>query len=268
MSSLLLVLLCAMPVGVVVGLISGLLGIGGGLILVPVFYILLVFVGVPPEMLMPMALGSSLAAIIVTSCASCLAHHRLGNVPWSIIPMLLAGLATGSLIAGYLAHHIPVWLLEAGFACFAAVMSMRMWRQRKQMQVNETKVMTPWSTLSATTAIGAFSALLGIAGGTLLVPYLSERGQQMTRAIGASSCCGIIVAAAGALGYVLSGWRVTGLPDWSLGYVYLPLVVGVVVTALFSAPIGAKLASRWPTQRLKRIVAVLLLLVALKLILF
>ncbi|TAA41853.1 sulfite exporter TauE/SafE family protein [Corallincola spongiicola] len=267
-SSALFILLCSLPVGVLVGAISGLLGIGGGLVLVPVFYLLLPLAGVQPDNLMTMSLASSLAAVIITSLSSCLAHARLGNVPWQNIPLLLSGLASGALMAGYLAALIPAWFLELAFALFAGAMSIRMWLDQRQAKSEQSKPYRKFHVLVATTVIGGVSALLGIAGGTLLVPYLSSHGMIMKRAIGASACCGIIVAAAGTLGYISSGLQVSHLPEFSIGYVYLPAVLGIAITALFSAPLGAKLASRWPTRRLKKIVAIMLLLVAVKLLLF
>jgi uncharacterized membrane protein YfcA len=268
MSAALIILLWSLPVGVAVGIISGLLGIGGGLILVPVFHTLLPFAGVGSEELMTMSLASSLAAIVITSISSCLAHARLGNVPWEKIPLMLIGLALGALVAGSMASKIPAVLLEAGFALFAVVMSIRMWLAQKYEEVEQHRELRPIPVFLATTTIGTLSAWLGIAGGTLLVPYLCAHGLVIKRAIGASACCGIMVAAAGTVGYVTSGLGLSHLPEFSVGHVYLPAVIGIALTSLFSAPLGARLASRWPTRRIKRIVAIMLLLVAIKLLVF
>nr|WP_283104976.1 sulfite exporter TauE/SafE family protein [Shewanella dokdonensis] len=252
--------------GIVVGFSAGLLGIGGGLIAVPALIYLLPMVNVPVGYLPHVAIATSLAAIILTSFSSARAHHQRGNIDWSLFKPMLPGTILGALAAGFIAELIPGADLKRGFAVFVILMSVNMAFPYKPTAV-EKKLPSAALLFLVSALIAVISGLMGIGGGTLTVPFLCWCGLQMRQAVGFSSANGLIIALWGSLGYVIAGWNIQGMPLGSLGYVYLPALVGIVVTSMLLAPVGAKAASTWPTPVLKKIFAALLLVVGLKLML-
>lgn len=266
MESLLLLLGACLLLGIVVGFSAGLLGIGGGLIAVPALIYLLPMVDVPAGYLPHVAIATSLAAIILTSFSSARAHHQRGNIDWSLFKPMLPGTILGALAAGFIAELIPGADLKRGFAVFVILMSVNMAFPYKPTAV-EKKLPSAALLFLVSALIAVISGLMGIGGGTLTVPFLCWCGLQMRQAVGFSSANGLIIALWGSLGYVIAGWNIQGMPLGSLGYVYLPALVGIVVTSMLLAPVGAKAASTWPTPVLKKIFAALLLVVGLKLML-
>jgi len=258
-----------MLLGAVVGFLAGLLGIGGGLVIVPVLLVLLPLAEVADQALMPMILGTSLAAILLTSISTLFAHRRLGNIPVSILPFILSGIGFGALVGSYFADTIPSHLLKLFFACFVIVMSLQMWLGSKKAEGEAARSSLPrGKVVVVSSVIGTLSSLLGIGGGVMLVPYLtSVENLDMRRAIGASACGGVMVALMGSLGYLWAGMHTTqSLPPWSVGYIYLPAFIGIISLSLFTAPIGVKVAKKLPVKILKRIFAVLLFVVGTKIL--
>ncbi|QUN04953.1 sulfite exporter TauE/SafE family protein [Shewanella yunxiaonensis] len=264
MESLLLVWGACLLLGIVVGFSAGLLGIGGGLIAVPALIYMLPWVHVPANYLPHVAIATSLAAIILTSFSSARAHHARGNIDWSLFKPMLPGTIIGALCSGFIAQLISGNDLKRGFAVFVILMSANMAFPYKPS--SEGKKLPPAIVLFLASAfIAVISGLMGIGGGTLTVPFLCWCGLQMRQAVGFSSANGLVIALWGSLGYVIAGWDIEGMPLGSLGYVYLPALVGIVITSMLLAPVGAKAASTWPTPVLKKIFAALLLVVGLKL---
>jgi len=264
------ILAICLALGAVVGFLAGLLGIGGGLIIVPVLLVLLPLAGVNEQALMPMVLGTSLAAILLTSSSTLFMHHRLGNIPRPILPYILSGVGLGALIGSYFADTIPSHLLKLFFACFVIIMSLQMWLGSKKADgCADTLPDIPSSKLTAVSGlIGSLSSLLGIGGGVLLVPYLTSVTKlDMRRAIGASSAAGFVVSLMGSFGYMWSGLHTAlTLPPWSMGYIYLPAFVGIICVSLFTAPVGVKVAKKLQVKVLKRCFAVLLFIVGTKIL--
>ncbi|MFQ6371342.1 sulfite exporter TauE/SafE family protein [Shewanella sp. YIC-542] len=266
MESLMLMLGACLLLGVVVGFSAGLLGIGGGLIAVPVLLYLLPLAEVPANYLPHVAIATSLAAIILTSFSSARAHHQRGNVPWFLFKPMLPGTILGALASGFIAELISGDDLKRGFAVFVMLMAVNMAFPYKPSA--EGKTMPPPVVMFVVSAlIAVISGMMGIGGGTLTVPFLCWCGLQMRQAVGFSSANSLVIALWGSLGYVIAGWNIQGMPLGSLGYIYLPALVGIVVTSMLLAPVGAKAASVWPTPVLKKIFAALLLVVGLKLML-
>ncbi len=256
--------------GALVGFLAGLLGIGGGLVIVPVLLVLLPLTQVSDQVLMPMVLGTSLAAILLTSISTLIAHHRSGNIPKKILPYILSGIGFGALVGSYFADTIPSHLLKLFFACFVILMSFQMWLGAKKTEhTNRPLSQLPKAKLvGVSSIIGTLSSLLGIGGGVILVPYLtSVEKLDMRRTIGASASGGFVVASMGSLGYLWAGLHTKQLlPEWSLGYIYLPAFIGIICLSLFTAPLGVKVAKQLPVKVLKRCFSVLLFIVGTKIL--
>ena len=250
--------------GAVAGLLAGLLGVGGGLILVPVLLALLPYSAIPEAVLMHTAIGSSLAAIVLTSLASVRAHHARGAVLWSAVWQLLPTLALGALLAGSVAARFHSRVLTVLFAGFALTMALRIWRSAGAVYVPREP--GRWRLPIAGAVIGLLSGLVGIGGGSLTVPLLLRYGYAMSNAVATSAACGLPIALFGSVGYIVAGWS-HDLPRGASGFVYWPAVLCLTAASCFTAPVGARWAHRWSPVRLKRFFAVFLLLVVAKLLL-
>ncbi|MGS0679534.1 sulfite exporter TauE/SafE family protein [Shewanella sp. 125m-7] len=265
MESWLYILSICLVLGAVIGFMAGLLGIGGGLIAVPALLHILPQVGITSEKLPHVAIATSLAAIILTSLSSARAHHKRGNIPWSLFRSMLPGFVLGALCSGFISEMIAAKYLQQIFAVFVILMAAQMAFPFKA-ESNRT-MPAPMNLFFAATAIAIIAALMGIGGGVLLVPFLTWCGLQMRFAVGFSAATGLLIALFGSIGYTLAGWGAVGLPAWTLGYIYLPALIGIVSTSMLMAPVGARAASNLPTAKLKKIFAILLALVGLKLVL-
>jgi uncharacterized membrane protein YfcA len=255
-----------MALGAVAGVMAGLFGIGGGLVIVPVLAMLFAAQGFPAELVMIMSVATSLATIICTSIFSVLAHHRLGAVLWpkvlSLGPGIMAGAAAGAVVAdrisgGVLRFIFIIYLLGVGIQ-MALQLKPKPGRQQPSKQLD----------FAVAFIMGLLSSLLGIGGGTLTVPFLVHFQTPMRNAVAIASACGLPIAVVGTIGYALLGRNMLQLPDWSLGYIYLPSFLGIVIASIFTAPIGAKLAHKLPAEKLKRYFSLLLFVMAAKLIWF
>lgn len=249
--------------GIAAGILSGLFGLGGGVIIVPVLLILFGIQGVDPAASMHMAVASSLAIIVMTSLSSVRSHWRRGGVRWNIAGAMTPGIVLGALAGALLAAWISGELLRLIFASFLLAVALRMALSR---DIQRTLSLPGSAGLGAAGGgIGLISALVGIGGGSLTVPFLAKCGIGMREAVGTSAACGLPIALAGTLGYVLSGWGNPLVPDWSSGYVFWPAVLAVAVTSTLLAPVGAMLSYRLPAILLRRLFAMLLGLMAIRL---
>jgi len=257
------IFLVSILLGIVTGLLAGLFGIGGGLVIVPVLVMLFTAQGFPAELVMLMAVATSLAAIILTAIASVSAHHRLGAVVWakvfSLSPGIMIGAALGAVVAKQingdtLRHILVVFLLYVGLQMAFQV-------KPKPGRLKQSRALD----FLVANFIGLLSSIVGIGGGTLTVPYLVSGQMLMRNAVAVASACGLPIAVAGTISYALLGWNATHLPEWSLGYVYLPVFIGTGLSSIITAPIGAKLAHNLPAAKLKRYFSLLLFVMAAKL---
>lgn len=251
--------------GSLAGLMAGLLGVGGGLLIVPVLMWAFALLGFASEVLVHLAVGTSLATIVVTSLSSIRAHHRRGAVRWELVRQLSPGILLGSLGGALVADWMSADWLRRVFAVFVLFVGTRMLLGRK-VRVGR-QLPGQAGMWGAGGVIGAVSALVGIGGGSLTVPFLHASGVDMRQAVASSSACGLPIALAGGLGFVWTGWSEPGLPPGSTGYVYWPAFAGIVLTSILFAPLGAHLAHRLPVRALQRVFAVLLLGVGVKLLL-
>ncbi len=250
--------------GLVVGFVAGLLGVGGGLIIVPVLILLLHANGLAAGMEPQLALGTSLASILFTSLASVRAHHRHGAVEWPLVRRITPGVVLGTLGGAVVAAQMPATVLKVFFVVFLFYAVVQMWLDFKPAP--HRGLPGRGGTTLAGGVIGAVSSWVGIGGGTLSVPFMLWHNVALHRAIATSAAIGFPIAIAGAAGYLLGGWNAKDLPRGSLGFVYLPALAGIALGSVLTAPLGARTAHRLPVRPLKRVFALLLLALALRMV--
>ena len=212
---------------------------------------------------MIMAIATSLAAIIITAIASVYSHYRLGSIIWQKVLRLLPGIVVGAEFGALIADRVDVDTLRIIFVIYLIYAGVEMLRSAEP----KTGIYHPsaFADFCAGIVIGLLSALVGIGGGTLTVPYLTHCHYPMRNAVAIARACGLPIALAGTVSYALLGMKAPQLPEWSVGYIYLPSVLAVGLTSLFTAPIGARLAYRLPAKKLKRYFSLLIFTLALKL---
>jgi uncharacterized protein len=258
------VFLACLLFGGFAGVLAGLFGIGGGLVLVPFFIWLFNKQDFSEEIVMMMAVATSLATIIITAVASVAAHHHLGSILWRSVANLAPTIFVGAIFGAVIAGLMPSGALQKVFAVYLIIVGMQMAFLLTPM---EGDLMQSSILLSiAGLLIGIFSAVLGIGGGTLTVPVLIKLHFPMRNAVAISSACGLPIACAGTISYAVMGWHKTGLPAGSFGYVYVPAFLGIVLTSMLMAPVGARLAHRLPTKKLKQLFSVVVFIAAYKLL--
>jgi uncharacterized protein len=251
--------------GVAAGVIAGLLGVGGGIIIVPALAFLLAGGDVAAERLMHVAVGTSLACIVVTSISSLLAHHRRGAVDWAIFRRLGPGIAFGAVVGAFIAADLHSETLAAVFAIFLLIVAARMvlaGQPPAGRSLPRDPALSAWGV-----GIGTMSALVGIGGGTMTVPLLAWSNVPLHRAVGTSAACGLPIAVAGAAAFVYTGWGLAGLPPGSTGHIYWPAFLAVAPVAVATAPLGARLAHSLPVKPLRIAFAVFMVAVALRMLL-
>lgn len=258
------ILLMYIFVGAIAGVLAGLLGIGGGLVIVPMLVFCFVRQGIPEVMIMHLALGTSLASIMFTAVSSFRAHHKHGAVHWDVVRKIVIGIFTGTFMGSYIAAQLSTRFLKGFFVVFLYYVAVQMLTGKKPKPKRQIPGRT--AMFGVGNVIGVVSSLVGIGGGTLSVPFMIWCNMTVHHAIGTSAAIGFPIAIAGTIGYIVNGWTVAGLPDYSLGYIYLPALVGIVVTSVLTAPLGVRLAHSLPVNRLKRIFAVLLLVMGTRML--
>ncbi|HEY7886257.1 MAG TPA: sulfite exporter TauE/SafE family protein [Cellvibrionaceae bacterium] len=257
-------LLSYLALGAITGVFAGLLGIGGGGIMVPVLVLLFAAQGVEQTVLVHLALGTSMAAIVPTALASTLAHHRRGGVNWQAARSLTPGVLLGTFVATFIAASLANKPLAIFFAVFMTIMAAYMMWGRPPRPERMLPRFTGMTFVG--TGIGAVSALVAIGGGSLTVPFLVWCNTPVARAIGTSASVGLPIAAAGAIGYAINGWGDVALPPHALGFVLWPAVLLMASMSFFTAPLGAYLAHRLPVLTLKRLFALVMVLLAIKML--
>lgn len=260
-STLLLYLL----LGAFAGVMAGLLGVGGGLIIVPVLAWIFRGQHFSESVVMHLAIGTSLATIVVTSLSSVRAHHQRGAVLWPVVWQLTPGIVVGAWLGAAIADGLSSFTLQKVFAVFVLLMSAQMGLGAKPAPQRELPGAAAMGAVGG--VIGVVSAIVGIGGGSLTVPFLAWCNISIRQAVATSAACGLPIALAGSVGFVITGLNAPALPAWSLGYIYGPALAGVAVVSMLFAPLGAKLAHTLPTELLKRVFAVFLMLVGIKMLL-
>ncbi|WP_185267711.1 sulfite exporter TauE/SafE family protein [Halopseudomonas xiamenensis] len=251
--------------GACAGVLAGLFGVGGGMIIVPVLVYSFALQGFAPEVLTHMAVGTSLATIAFTSVNSVRAHNKLGAVRWRLFLWLALGIVFGCLLGGLTASGLSGPILQKIIGVFAICVAIQMaFELKPRAALGEPG--KPTLTVAGG-VIGWASTIFGIGGGSLTVPFLVWRSVPMQQAVATSAACGMPIAVAGALSFMVTGWAAADLPDWSLGYVYLPAMIGIAATSVFFAGYGARLAHRLSQRLLKRLFSLLLVSVGINFLL-
>jgi uncharacterized membrane protein YfcA len=253
-----------LALGGAAGVLAGMLGVGGGVVIVPALTLLFASQRMPATFAPHLALGTSLASIVFTSIASVRAHHERGAVDWRVFRRVTPGIVLGTFLGSWVAARLSARLLAVLFVVFLGYVAVQLLldvRPRPSRQLPGAGGM-----FGAGSLIGGVSSLVGIGGGSMSVPFLVWCNVSVRQAIGTSAAIGFPIALAGTLGYVANGLTVDALPPHSLGFVYLPALLGVALASTLTAPLGARLAHALPVALLKRIFALVLAVMGAKLL--
>lgn len=258
------IILTYITVGAVAGILAGLLGIGGGLVIVPMLVFCFTRQQIPQEHIMHIALATSMASIVFTSVSSFMAHHKRGAVHWIIVRRIAFGILTGTFFGTYIASRMSTDFLKGFFVVFLYYVATQMLMDKKP----EPSRNFPGNAgmFGVGNVIGIVSSLVGIGGGTLSVPFMVWCNLPVHHAIGTSAAIGFPIAVAGTLGYIVNGLNVINLPPYSIGYIYLPALICIIISSVLTAPLGVRLAHSLPVSKLKRVFAILLFAVGTRML--
>lgn len=257
----LILIIAYICIGLVAGFIGGLLGVGGGVITVPSFFVLFYLLGYPENALMPFSVGTSLAIMIFNTISSTWAQHQQRNVKWKIFKIMALGLIFGSLLGAFIGTWLPEKLLEIFFGIFLCSLSIVF--HRDKLPIFDISEKISFIVLRMASCItGILSSLLGIGGGILTVPLLTSMRIPLKNAVGTSSSITLLVSFMGAFFYILFGWN-QSLSSYNLGYIHLPAFFIVGVTTLFSARLGVQYMHQVNLRQIQKMFAYMLLMTGL-----
>ena len=254
-----------LALGAVAGTMAGVFGVGGGIIIVPVLVFAFELQNIAPEIIMHLAIGTSLATILVTGSSSTLGHFRRGSIHRAWLKALLPGLVLGSVAGAFVADNLSGSSLGTMFGIFVLLISTKMVFGLTPKPGSAAP--SNWVMALAGGAIGTVSALFGIGGGAMTVPLLSRCGAGMTQAVGTAAAVGLPIALVGALAFIVVGWGNPLLPAWATGFVMWPAFFSIVVTSVPFARLGVKLAHVLPAYALRLSFALLLAVVGVRFLL-
>ena len=251
-------------VGAIAGVLAGLLGIGGGQVIVPMLVFCMARQGISDHAIMHLALGTSMASIMFTAFSSAWSHHKRGGVKWIVVRRVVAGILLGTFLGSFVAAQLSTGILKGIFVLFLYYIGVQLLTGKKPRPGRQ--LPGRGGMFGVGNVIGAVSSLVGIGGGALSVPFMVWCNVPLRQAIGTSAAIGLPIAVAGTAGYIYNGIGVQDLPAYTVGYVYLPALVGLIVTSVFTAPLGVRLAHSLPVDKLKRVFAGLLLVVGTRML--
>ncbi len=268
-----MLILLYLLLGTIAGIFSGLLGIGGGLIIVPCLLLVFPLVGIPPSV--HVAVGTSLATIIITLCASMNTHlqHSDRQLLWRLGKQFLPGIIIGTLLGAGIAKLLSGAHLAILFGIIVWLLALRVFLVKNSETENETRTVEQllppkiWL-LPINVLIASLAAIMGVGGGGFMITFLQIRKVPMHISIPIATLMGIPVAILGTISYILLGSNDPNLPHWSTGYVYWPAVLGITTMSIFTAPLGAKLAHKLPGKLLRWIFVLMLVIIGAKMILW
>ena len=260
-----LLLIALLTAGIIGGVLAGLLGVGGGIVVVPALEFVLEWYGVPSTFRMHIAVATSLAVIIPTSISSARAHHKRGTVDTALAKRWAPLLGIGSVIGVLVASQVSGPTLTAIFSAFAILVAVKMALPLDRKTITTAVPTTPAMGIVPTT-IGAISSMMGIGGGTLTVPTLTLCGEPIHRAVGTSALFGLIISVPGAIAFIVAGWGNPLLPPGSLGFVSLAGFILIAPTTVLCAPLGARLAHALSRRALSLLFGIFLLIVAVRML--
>jgi uncharacterized membrane protein YfcA len=263
MQELILLVVAMLLSGCVAGLFAGLLGVGGGIVIVPMMEVALSFLGIDPSIRMHIAVATSLAVIIPTSISSARAHHKRQAVDVALVKRWAMFVLVGALAGTFVAAQVHSRVLSAVFALFAFLIALKMlFRQQDEALVDEIPA-AAWLYVIPT-SIGFFSSMMGIGGGTFSVMILTLFGKPVHKAVGTASLFGLFIAVPGTIGFIIAGWGNSMLPPMSLGYVSLVGFVLIAPSTVLMAPIGARIAHGMSQRNLNLVFGLFLLVAAIR----
>jgi uncharacterized protein len=243
-------------IGTCTGFLAGLLGIGGGMVMVPFLTLILSHRNYPAQYTVKMAVATSLATIAFTSLSSVRAHHQRDAVLWPVVKVLAPGILVGSLLGAQVAHALPAKWLGVFFAIFVAFSATQMLLGRKPRPSRS--LPGPLATFGVGSVIGGLSALVGAGGAFVSVPFMTWCNVRIHDAVGTSAALGFPIALAGTIGYIWAGRALPQMPPGSVGYLYLPGLVVISLASMLMAPVGARTAHRLPIAPMRKLFAFLL----------
>ena len=245
-------------VGSISGIVAGILGIGGGILIVPVIVYLLQHQSTQLLHLQHIAVGTSFAIMIFTGISNARAQHRHHNIDWSMFRKIIGGIVLGTLIGSLFAAQLSEKVLRIFFIIFLYAMAIKMWMQPPMPDAHQTSQKLIFS---VGTGIGLLSSWLGIGGGMMTVPFLNYCGVNLHKSIGTSALVTLPLAIAGTLSYLIAGWNVQGLPEYTIGFIYLPGLLILACCTMIFAPVGVRIAKHLSenTKRYAFIVLVMIL---------
>ena len=257
-------ILFLLAMGALAGMFAGLLGIGGGIIIVPVLAMVFTSQGVSIDVLMHVAIGTSLATIVITSLSSIRAHHKHKAIDWPVVRVIAIGVFVGGLLGSIIAKFIAGEDLKLIFSIFMLLIAAQMYfgNEAKAHRTLPGKS----GMILAGTSIGTIASLMGVGGGSMSVPFLTWCNMNIRKAVATSSAIGFPIAVAGTIGFIVTGWSAPDLPVMSFGYVNLPAFFSIVVASVLFAPFGAWIAHRVSPIILKRIFAAFLVILGIRML--
>ena len=253
-----------LALGAFSGLLAGLLGIGGGMVLVPFLTFMLTKHGIPNEHIVHVAIGTSLGVIAFTSVSSLRAHHKAGALLWPIVFKITPGILLGSLLGAKIANLLPTKELAIFFAVFVGFSATQMLLDKKPKPSRQLPQAVGLAGVG--TVIGTVSSIVGAGGGFLSVPFMTWCNINVRNAVATSAAIGFPIAIFSSAGYVYNGLGAEGMPAGSLGYLYLPALLSISAMSVFTAPVGARLAHSLPVKTLKRVFAFVLYALAISML--
>lgn len=249
--------------GAVAGVMAGLFGVGGGMIMVPALIIILSGQSVPADIVVHVAVGTSLAVIALSSVSATRSHHVRGGVRWDVLKFYGPALALGALVGAFVADVLPGTTLKRLVGVSSLLISLQMAVNYRFGDMQNLSLPKPAELAGTGGLFGLLSSLVGIGGGSLTAPYLALRGFELRHAVGTAAAGGIPIAWAGAAGYVVAGWGAEGVPSPAFGYVSGGGFVALAVASSLCAPLGARLAHRLSPRALQLAFALLLAVVGI-----
>lgn len=250
-------------VGVVAGLIAGLFGLGGGVVMVPAMIYTFGVLAFPDAILTHLAVGTSLACIVVTAAIASWTHWQKKAIDIGLLVPLVPGVIVGAWLGGVVAASLEGIELQLAFAVFLIFVGLTMLRKVVQ---NKASLPSRLGLSLSALVIGALSSLFGVGGGSMTVPFLRFCGVAMARAVATSAALGFPIALSGAMSYAVQGWNHPDLPAGAVGFVYLPAFLGLVICSAPASRVGATLAHRLPAEKLQKAFAVVLMVIAVQLL--
>ena len=253
-----------LAIGAAVGFLAGLLGIGGGMVTVPVLVFVFTAKSFSSEHLMHLSLATAMATIPFTSASSVRAHHAHGGVDWAVVLGMLPGLAVGALLGALVAGAVPSRPLAIFFTAFIFYAAINMFLNVRPKASRQLPGRVGLGVVGA--VISFLASFLAAGAAFMTIPFMTWCNVPLKRAIGTAAALGFPLALASSAGYVYAGWRAPGLPAGTIGFVYLPALVPVVAASMLTAPFGARVSHWLPVRRLRVVFGLLLLVLALRML--